>query len=123
PALKIKRNTQLDEFFGFALAGDHSFSGGCDRQKVAGTDGGQIGSRWPLNVHHAAAGKIALERPRSFFLDLSPRGIGNWRELTMQVIHGNSLLLRNRCRANHFSAARQKWKVQPAQPPTRTGPA
>src|SRR5580658_136666 len=89
-AVEFEGNPQLDERFHLALSGQDAIAGRSDRVQMAGADGRESRPRRSVNVDNAAASEVALERTRGLFLNLSPRGIGNRSQLTMQIIHKQS---------------------------------
>src|SRR5260370_3086558 len=61
---------------------------------MARADGREGDAARPPHIHDAASGEVAFERARGFFLDLSPRRIGDRGKLAVQIVHNGDFPLR-----------------------------
>jgi hypothetical protein len=59
---------------------------------MAGTDGGQADTAWPVDVDHTPSGEVALESARRLLFDIRPGRIGDRGKLAVKIIHIGFLL-------------------------------
>jgi EmrB/QacA subfamily drug resistance transporter len=86
-AAQGERRTQLNQGRHLAQAGLYTVAGRVDAAHPAGADGGESHARRALDVDHAPASQVTLERARRLVLDLGPGLVRDRRQLAVQVIH------------------------------------
>src|SRR5260221_425691 len=93
-AVQVEWHTQLDQRLHLALPGKDAVPRRCDILEMARADGREGDAARPLHIHDAASGEVAFERARGFFLDLSPRRVGDRGKLAVQIVHNRGFPLR-----------------------------
>jgi EmrB/QacA subfamily drug resistance transporter len=95
-----ERRAQLDQGRHLPQPGLYAIAGRVNVADPADADGGETHASRALDVHHAPASQVALERAGGLLLDLRPGLVRDRRELAVQVIHRGTLPSDCRCSVN-----------------------
>lgn len=104
-AAQGERRTQLYQGRHLPQAGLYAVAGRVNAAHPAGADGGEAHARRALDVDHAPASQVTLERARRLLLDLAPGLVRNRRQLAVQVIHRGILPSGCQCSVSHCPPA------------------
>ena len=119
-AAQAERDTQFHHCRGQALPGVHPVGGRVDGAHPAGAHGRELIAVRAVHVHDPPGRQVPLERAGGLFPDLGPGGIGDGRELAVQVIHRRVPLSGCRYSAIPPAPAGQAvwpgWPLPPRQP-------